>query len=168
MNRRNLLIAAVCLAGIGLLAYGTWCCLDWMAKRHVHAAHGSLWVSETWPELLGLSPDQRSKISSLENSLTQNVNGLQIELAHNQIALCRAMMSEAKLDPVDMRKAVRRISDLQTKREEGTLSHLLALREILSPDQQKKLFTTMMRDICQGCRTATGGKMDYCGMCPIR
>lgn len=168
MNRRNVLIAALILAGVGLLAYGTWCCLDWMAKRHVHAAHGSLWASETWPKLLSLSPDQRSQIAPMEKALEENSNRLQIELAQNQIALCRMMMSQAKPDPAAMRKVASRISDLRKQREEKTLTHLLALREILNPDQQKKLFTTMMRDICQGCRTATGGKKDYCGMCPIR
>jgi Spy/CpxP family protein refolding chaperone len=168
MNRRNILIAALILAGVGLLAYGTWCCLDWMAKRHVHAAHGSLWASETWPKLLSLSQDQRAKIEPLENALKKDLDGLQVELAKDQIALCRAMMSQAKLDPAVMQKAAGRISGLQKKSEEKTMGHLLALREILNPDQQKKLFTTMMRDICQGCRTATGGKKDYCGMCPIR
>jgi hypothetical protein len=34
--------------------------------------------------------------------------------------------------------------------------------------QQKQLFTTLMSDLCKGCRAATGDKMDHCGMCDMR
>lgn len=167
MNRR-LLIAAVLLAGVGALTCGTWRCLNWMAMCHVQAAHGSLWASETWPKLLSLSDEQSSKIAPLEKALKKDTDRLQVELTQEQIALCRSMMSQDKRESAAIHKAMSRISDLQNQKQEKVLNHLMALREILSPDQQKKLFTTMMRDICQGCRAATGGKKDYCGMCPIR
>lgn len=168
MSRRNALIAALIVAGIGVLAYGTWCCLNWMAIRHVHADHGSLWASQTWPKVLSLDQDQRSKIAPMERALKKDTDRLQVELAKEQIALCRAMMSETNGDQTSMRKMMGRISQLQRDKDEKIMNHLAALRTILTPEQQRKLFTTMMRDICQGCRAATGGKKDFCGMCPIR
>jgi len=154
------LIAAV--LGVGLLAYGTWCCLDWMVRREIVRA--SLWASETWPDILSLSSEQRSKIMPLEKAFRNSMGPLQAELAQSEMALCRLLMA-LKPERKAMSRALGRVTELQRLREERVLDHLLALRRVLSPEQQRRLFTTLMKDLCRGCRAATGSKKDFCGFC---
>jgi len=167
MNRKTLLVsAAVMAAFVGILAFGTWHCMGWMVDQRM-ASRGSLWASDTWPKLLNLSDQQRSQIQPMEKALRADMNHLQDELAQKQIALCGMMMSSAQPDPKVMDKTVQEISTLQMEKEKKTLAHLMSLRQMLTPEQQKTLFTTMMMDICRGCRKTTGGRKDYCGLCKL-
>ncbi|MBI4369074.1 MAG: periplasmic heavy metal sensor [Elusimicrobia bacterium] len=166
MNRRRFIIAFIFLAGTGLVAYGTWCCLDWMVKRRMNEK--SLWASETWSQFLDLSPQQRSNVQLMEAKLQGDLATLQTELTQNQIALCRLMMTPKALDKGTLNKILGKTNALRNQKEDKMLNHFIALRETLNPGQQKRLFTALMRDVCQGCRISTGSKKDYCGLCEIR
>ena len=168
MSRKFLPIVGGMLLAVGLLAFGTWRCMGWMVDCRMRTAQGTLWSSETWPKLLNLSAEQRSKVQPLEKDLAGDMNRLQNDLTQKQIALCRAMMSPARPDAKAMARTVDEISTLQKQEQQKMLAHLLSLRQVLTPDQQKVLFTTMMQDICQGCRRTTGAKQDYCGLCKMK
>ena len=168
MNRKTIWIALLLagLASTAALAYGTWCCLDWMAQRH--AAQSGVASSPDWAATLALSAAQRGRIEPLQKKLDSDVSRVQVELAENRIALCRLMMTPGKADGRAVERTLAKISSLETRKEEMTSRHLLALRQMLTPDQQKRLFTALMKDICQGCRAATGNGKDLCGMCGMR
>ena len=168
MSRKFLPIAGGLLLVVGVLAFGTWRCMGWMVDCRMRTAQGTRWSSETWPRLLNLSEEQRSKIQPMEKALAGDMSRLQNELTQKQIALCRSMMSPAQPDAKAMARTVEEISTLKMRKEQKMLDHLLALRRVLTSDQQKVLFTTMMQDICRGCRRTTGAKQDYCGFCKKR
>lgn len=166
MNRKigSILVPTV-LAFVALLAFGTWHCMGWIMDRRM--AQGVLRDSETWPKILNLTNDQRAKIEPLEKSMRSDMNRLEDDLAQKQIALCGMMMSSDQPDTKTMNQLLNDISALRNRKERGMVSHLTALRQVLSPAQQKVLFTTMMQDICQGCRRSTGGHKDHCGLCKM-
>jgi Spy/CpxP family protein refolding chaperone len=168
MNRKTrLTLAAVAALFVGLLAFGTWRCMGWMVDSRMTQGQGSLWASGTWPKLLNLTDAQRSQIQPLEKSLRADMNRLKDELAQKQIALCDLMMSPGEPDLKTLDKTAADIASLQMEKEKKTLAHLMSLRRVLTTEQQKTLFTTMMMDICQGCRAATGGRKDHCGHCKL-
>lgn len=166
MNRRVWIISLSLAALIAVLASLTWCCMDLMMKRNMSQARLS--QSETWDQKLNLSAEQRAKINPLEKALMKDLDEIQAKIAQFQMDNCKAMMSSGPLDRKVLTQNLDAIDGLQRHKNERTVDHLMALREILNPDQQKMLLTTIMRDICQGCRVSTGGRRDYCGMCDIK
>jgi Spy/CpxP family protein refolding chaperone len=166
MNRRVWIISLSLVALIAVLASLTWCCMDLMMKRHMSQAHLS--QSATWDQKLNLTAEQRAKINPLEKTFMKDVDEIQAKITQFQMDNCRTMMSSGPLDRKVLAQNLSAITDLQRRKDERTVDHLMALREILNPDQQKILLTTIMRDICQGCRVSTGGKRDYCGMCNLK
>lgn len=166
MNRRVWIVSLSVVVLIGVLASLTWCCMDIMMKRHM--TQGAFLDSETWPRVLNLTADQRLKINPLEANFKKEIAGLQADLATKEIRLCRLMMTTGKPDAKAMQEALNEVSSLRKQKDEVTLNHLIALREVLNPDQQKKLYTTLMQDICIGCRQGAGEKTDYCGLCNIK
>jgi Spy/CpxP family protein refolding chaperone len=166
MNRKTwLALAAAAVVLVGFLAFGTWRCMGWMVDQRM--AQGNLWSSATWSKLLNLTKEQRAKIRPMEKDLKTDMGRLQNELAQKQIALCQLMMSPGQPDRKALDQTLDEVSALQKQKEEKTLDHLMSLREVLTPEQQKTLFSTMMMDICQGCRQATGTQKDHCGHCKL-
>ena len=165
MNRRVWIVLGL-LVSVGVLASVTWCCMDFMMKRHM--AKGALWDVQTWPKVLNLTAEQRSKITPLEIGLKKETDALQSELAKNEIAFCQLMMSSGKPDTQAMNETLNKVGDLRKRKDALMLNHLVALRGVLNPEQQEKLFSTLMQDICIGCRHGTGDKTDHCGLCNLK
>jgi Spy/CpxP family protein refolding chaperone len=166
MKRTLWPILTLALLSVGLVALGTWRCMGWMVECKM--TQGSLWSSATWPRILHLTNDQQSQIQPLEKSFKGDSNRLQIKLTQKQIALCRVLMDSGAADPLVARKLVNEINGLQKQRDLAMVDHLLALKTVLNPAQQQTLMTTMMQDVCQGCRSSTGSNKDYCGLCKMR
>ena len=166
MKRTAILMGILAILGIGVVASGTWCCLGWMMKRQM--GQSSLLKSESWPTMLALTHQQRSQIEPMEKKLRNDLAPLDIEVAEKQMSVCRLMMSSGQVDRGAIHRALERISDLQRQKDEEIIDHLAAVRTLLNHDQREKLFTTLMTDLCRGCRAATGSKTDYCGMCKMR
>ncbi|MBI4669548.1 MAG: hypothetical protein HY747_10285, partial [Elusimicrobia bacterium] len=87
-------------------------------------------------------------------------------ITYHQITLCRLMMGEDEPDRKTLASVAGKINELRGRREEKTLDHLLAMRQVLNPRQQRKLLAALMKDFCCGCRMA-GGKKCLCGMCGL-
>jgi Spy/CpxP family protein refolding chaperone len=166
MKRRVLLTLFSAVILIGLLIAGTWYCLGWMTRKQM--AQGDLFNSATWQATLNLTTEQEIRIKPLEQELKKDLAPLDIDVMKNQMELCRLMMTPGHLDRNAISRLSGRIGDLQRKREERVIDHLVVLRTVLDERQQKQLFTTLMNDLCKGCRTATGNQMDHCGMCDMR
>jgi Spy/CpxP family protein refolding chaperone len=165
MKRRLWPVVALGLLSVGVVALGTWRCMGWMVECKM--TQGSLWASATWPRMLNLTNEQQSRIQPLEKTFKADANRLQIELTQKQIALCHVLMASGAADPRAARQLVNEINGLQKQRDLAMVDHLLGLKTILNPSQQQKLMTTMMQDVCQGCRSSTGSDKDYCGLCKM-
>jgi len=164
--KRNVLWAGLAMTlGIGLLAVGTWHCLGWMMDKHM--VQGQLFDSQRWPTMLNLNAEQRAKLQPLEQKLKTDLMPLETELAMNQMALCRLTMSTESIDRKTISQTLDQIGLIEKRKEERVVDHLVVLRTILTADQQQKLFTTLMTDICRGCRTNTKDKKDHCGLCKM-
>lgn len=166
MNRRVLLTLLSVIIFIGVLIAGTWHCLGWMTQKQM--AQGDLFNSSTWLTALKLTPEQEIRIKPLEQQLKQDLGPLDMDVMKSQMELCRLMMTPGTLDRNVISQLSARIGDLHRKREERVIDHLVVLRAVLDEGQQKQLFTTLMSDLCKGCRAATGDNMDHCGMCEMR
>lgn len=165
MKRRVLLTLFSVIIFIGLLIAGTWHCLGWMTRKQI--VQGDLFNSATWLTTLNLTTEQESRIKPLEQQLKKDLAPIDIDVMKNQMELCRLMMTPGTLDRNMISQLSARMGDLQRKREERVIDHLVVLRSVLDESQQKQLFTTLMSDLCKGCRATTGNKMDHCGMCDM-
>lgn len=156
-------IGAVILTG--LVALGTWHCLKYAVACQMETSTGA--KIENWPDLLKLDANQRQKAAPMLMEFKEEMSRLQTQLAESHISFCKLMMDSQTTEPKKMNQLIDQLAELRKKKDAMTWSHLNAMKEVLRPDQEEILFTTMMQDICAECRTATGMNKDHCGMCRI-
>ncbi|MBI3292854.1 MAG: periplasmic heavy metal sensor [Elusimicrobia bacterium] len=124
-------------------------------------------TQRNWERLLDLDPRQRAELARIETGFSQDLKQLETELAKTRMALCRVLRQAPTGTPA-VDPYIQTVARLQTDQEQRVVSHLTQLRRLLRPDQDQRLFETLMQDICTGCRTATGSDQCICGMCEMK
>lgn len=169
MTRKIIFIGLSFLVLTGLLALGTWKGLHAVGAKYAKETP-RLSHYESWAKLLELSEDQKKQISGLELEFKKDLETIEPELAKARIALCRLLMENGASHRDETSVAIEKISGLTSKQETRTAAYLLSLKGLLTADQQRKLFQTLMKDLCSHCRThltTTKMKEDLCGMCQL-
>jgi Spy/CpxP family protein refolding chaperone len=118
----------------------------------------------SWAQMVGLTNEQRKIVEPMEKKLNDDLKPIEMELANQRIALCR-ILGQKDVDSKELDKTLSSIGELNMKQQEYVVHHLVSLKGILTPEQEAKLFTSMMNDICQSCQAAQGIDKDLCGMC---
>lgn len=168
--KKILCISIPCLVLAALVAFGSWRILHAVGKKYAKQTP-ELTRYETWSHLLGLNDSQRIEIGRLEASLKMDLEEVEPQLALARIDLCRLMMRENESPKAELSRLLRAVGDYERHQEAQTVSYLIELKKILSPDQQKKLFKTLAQEICVGCRSGlTHKKIDHdlCGFCLMK
>jgi len=122
--------------------------------------------AHAWAHEVGLTKEQEKKLEPYENTLNKDVQALQVKLAEERIALCRLIKEE----PAESKKVAdytERVSALEAEQQKLVINHLIVMRDILNPDQREKLFSSLMHEICMGCRQMVPGQKCICGMCDM-
>lgn len=168
MNKRTFLISAFAFVVIaGLSAAVTYRCFKAMRSGSMASAATDHSIGTKASQVLAgmdLSNEQQMKIKQLGGEFNKNFTDIQTQLATERISLCTLMMSTAAAN-AGVQPYIGRISRLETDQHRLVVEHLLSLKDVLNPEQNKKFFGAMMEDICQGCQEMCGISKDFCGMC---
>lgn len=137
-------------------------------SHHKKAGHHGIDSAHDMLHKMDLSDGQRKQLEPLEVELKKKLDEIQIKMAKDQIATC-SLMNTSESNWEDVEKSVEKIGEYQIQQKKLVTRHFMMMREILTPDQRNKLFTSMMSDICQKCRSNVGLSHEncMCGQCPI-
>lgn len=167
MNSRRLIFY-----GLGLfLVFGTALATTYFGLEHFVYSRRSLpagvMASHPWAHQIGLNKDQEAKLEPMEATLQKDLDGIQLKLARERLVLC-SLMHKGSKDSQELDQYINRVGALEAEQQRRVVRHLLAMRDILTPEQKDKFFTAIMEGICQGCRASLKMDKDMCGMCPIQ
>lgn len=101
---------------------------------------------------IGWDAEQEKKLGPLEKDLRLSSSRTQAELAEERMALCQLLRADS-LDQKAIDQSVQKLGRLYTEQERLVVQHLVAMRGLMRPDQKEKFFDTLMRGICEKCRT---------------
>ena len=145
-----------------IFALGTWKVLRHCGSCGVQPTQSE---SQNWEHMLGLDESQKARIDPLLVQFKKDMGEYETKLASCQISLCKILMNPESADQKNIKACLAEASQLRQAKDERMASHLIAVRDLLRPDQQKVFFSTMMKDICVHCRQSTGSQIDHCQMC---
>lgn len=167
MNFRRLAIYGVVLLFVfGTAIATTYLCLEhFVYSRRMLPA--GVTASHAWAHQIGMTKDQEKKLEPMEAALQKDLDSIQLKLAQERMALC-SLMHKGSQDSKELDGYINRVGTLEAEQQRRVVRHLLAMRDILTPEQKDKFFTAIMQGICQGCRTSLKMNKDMCGMCPTK
>lgn len=119
-----------------------------------------------WAKVLNLTKEQQEKLSELEEKIQPRFEQLTLQLAQVRLLLCD-LLRKSEIKNEDLDKYTGEIGRLQADEEKSTVLHLLDIKKILNPEQSQKFFTSIMQDICMGCRYITDACDCQCGFCSV-
>lgn len=158
---KKLLVVFILLGlfvGVGYLTYHS-CCHSFLSKGLTH--HFSPFKE------LKLSKEQKKRIDFLRKDFAQELAGLRKELATERIKLAN-LLAEEKTNQREITRSIEKISSLLKEQQEKTVSHTLKIKEILTPEQEKKFLSSLTQYFCEGCRAEIGSEGCICGKCRER
>jgi len=144
--KKNLLILGFILSlgiNIGVLATIGYnrlekSCPGGDAEKERHAAMSFL-IKE-----LDLSPAQEKEIESLRKSLEPKVEEIRIKLREKRVQLFN-LLKESQAEYEKINNQLSEIKSLQTEIEKMAIANLLQEKKILSPEQQEKFFSIILK-----------------------
>jgi len=102
------------------------------------------------PAGLSLSAEQREKIQLLEDRYNRTCEALCQEMDVKRVRLSQEI-AKPELDPHATDALVDEISRLQGQMEKKTIRHILAVKEILPPQQQKAFLSGISSELKRMC-----------------
>lgn len=96
---------------------------------------------------LALSESQIKEMESLRESLEPNMDGTKEELREKRVELV-ALLTESKPDRKKINEKLIEIESLQGILQKFIIDNIIQQKEILAPEQQKKLLSIISRRIC--------------------
>jgi Spy/CpxP family protein refolding chaperone len=128
--------AAARIAGILLLtglvgAAGGWIGIEYGLRRATAPASD---FHEVLHNDLGLTPDQERRIADLEAEFAQTRKTLDAEMVAANRELADAILAESTYGD-QAKRAIERFHDAMGRLQEETIKHILAMREVLTPEQ---------------------------------
>lgn len=155
MKKRILVISAILLiiAGISFLSYRLCCRVLFREKisKQTFSFQG-----------LNLTREQKEKIAALNQTFGLSLLDLRKELAKERINLAN-YLSEPNPPQEKMDECIDKICLFQKEQQKKTVAYLLQIREVLTPEQQRKFFAGISYELCVGCQAETHTQDCYCG-----
>ncbi len=99
-------------------------------------------------DLLGLSSEQRTALDPMALSFHAQLRELQASAGEQRDALL-ALMEQERLDIPGIRAANSELTARQTKVQNAVMAHLLDVKRILTPTQQKAFFQIVRQTLSQ-------------------
>lgn len=98
---------------------------------------------------LDLTPDQKARISALENTFGADRAGYETEMraANRQLATA---LTQSHPDEAEIERAVRRFHTAMAALQVRTVRHVLAMRSVLTPQQVKTFDMTVQKTLGTG------------------
>lgn len=117
----------------------------WLGVRYgLHQAQARPGLDETLHHELGLSADQDRRIEALEAAYALRRGQLNAEMVAANRELAEAIGAEHAYGP-KARHAVSRFHAAMGVLQEETITHVLAMRKVLTPDQARRFDATVSK-----------------------
>ena len=87
-------------------------------------------------EQLDLTPEQRTKLDALRKASRDKISAVKDEMRQSQEKLTQALQSNTSTD--ELRKLHKKNQELKNKMSDARFDQVLAIRQVLTPEQQKK------------------------------
>lgn len=166
MNRKRVIVITLAAFAFVSLSAG----VTYLALRHgMFKQEGSVTglASRKWAREIGLTEDQQKRLAPLEQTLKKDLQKVQMQLANERMALC-GILHGGSNDTKELDRYIGKIAGLEAQQQKLVVSHLVSMRDALTPDQRDRFFNAVMKDICQSCRMATDTNTCLCGMCNLK
>lgn len=99
-------------------------------------------------DLLGLSTEQRASLDPIAVAFHAELQGLQVSAGEQRDALL-TLIEQENLDIRGIREANNELTTRQTEVQNAVMAHLLEVKRILTPAQQKVFFKIVRQTLSQ-------------------
>jgi Spy/CpxP family protein refolding chaperone len=144
MKRNIVYTAAIILTVINLVAFGTLLYNRWSGAQPPSFSEGRDQRFEQMKRELALSAEQAAQLDVYRTTFHAELDSLSTELVAARTQLAQAL-AEERLDTTRVNSILDEISRLQSTAQRKVISHLLSVKSILSPEQQKKFFAIVLQ-----------------------
>jgi len=148
MKKTLTALAILTLAVVGL-AFGV---ARWSVRRAVAAEQPSINLNDTgWLRReLKLTEAQTTKIEELDKDFRTRIEGCCAKHCSARFTLSEEL-AKPQVDLANTAKCVDRMAAAQAESERVTLDHILRVRAVLTPDQQKRYALLVSQQVCTAC-----------------
>ncbi len=140
MKKRILPLALVILTLVNMVALGTMVYHRFSKSKTAACAEPCDGQFEQMRKALSLSTEQATKLDGCRKSFHTDLNILtdQLRTARTQLAI---LLAEASPNDTEINQSLLEIGRFQAAAQKRVISHLLAVKAFLDPDQQKMFFS---------------------------
>jgi len=143
MKRNIVHAAAIILLVVNLAAFGTLLYNRWSGAQPASLQQGRDQRFEQMKRELALSSGQAAQLDVYRTTFHAEIDSLSTQLIAVRIELAHTLQ-EDKLDTTRVNSILNNISQLQSLAQRKVISHLLSVKSILKPEQQKKFFAIVL------------------------
>jgi len=143
MKRNIVYAAAIILTVVNLAAFGTLLYNRWSDAQSPHLADQRDQRFEQMKRELALSGEQAAQLDVYRTTFHAELDSLSTQLVTARTQLAHALL-EDKLDTARVNSILDDISRLQSTAQRRVISHLLSVKSMLNPEQQKKFFAIVL------------------------
>ena len=143
MKRNIVYTAAIILTVINLASLGTSLYSRWSNTQPPSLPDRRDQRFEQMKRELSLSTEQAAQLDAYRTTFHAELDSLSTRLVAARTQLAHALL-EDKLDTTRVNINLDNISRLQFSAQRKVISHLLSVKRILNPDQQKKFFAIVL------------------------
>lgn len=143
MKKNIVFTAAIVLTVINLVAFGTLLYNRWSCSQAPSCSEGCDQRLKQMKRELALSAEQTAKLDVYRTTFHAELDSLSTLLVAVRTQLAHAL-SEKRLDTARVNNLLDEIGCLQSSAQKKVISHLLSVKSILNPEQQKKFFAIVL------------------------
>ncbi|MBI5473576.1 MAG: periplasmic heavy metal sensor [Ignavibacteriae bacterium] len=136
--------AAIILTVINLVALSTLLYNRWSGAQPTSRSDRRDQRFEHMKQELALSADQAARLDMSRATFHAELDSLSTQLVAVRKQLAQALFEE-KLDTVLVNRRLDNISQLQSDAQRKVISHLLSVKRMLTPEQQKKFHAIVVQ-----------------------
>jgi Spy/CpxP family protein refolding chaperone len=144
MKKNIVYTAAIILTVINLAAFGTLLYSRWSSTHTPSLPDRRDQRFEQMKRELALSAEQAAQLDVYRTTFHSELDSLSTQLVAARTQLAHALL-EDKLDTARVNSILDNISRLQSSAQRKVISHLLSVKSILNPEQQKKFFAIVLQ-----------------------
>lgn len=147
--KKTLSALAILTLAVVALAFGV---ARWSVRRAVATEQPSINLNDTgWLKReLRLTDAQAAKVEDLDKEFRTRIEGCCAKHCSARFALS-GELAKPQVDLTKTAQCVDRMAAAQSESERATLDHILRVRALLTPDQQKRYAALVSEQVCTAC-----------------
>ncbi len=147
MRKRVFLYLIIVITLVNVSALATMLYLHWQSADRCREGCGFELVRKE----VGLSDEQVDEFQLYRKQFHADLDSLSSLLLSERVKLAREI-SRSNPDSTYLNRIIDRIEELQHQSQHQVIRHFFQIKEIMTPDQQKRFFEIVMERFSTGCR----------------